>query len=102
MLADTVSNTIVGFFFFFPAGIVFEKHARKERVHSDLNIGNVLLEVVVKRKENAHQQTALYKNCLKVFQGSTLYVKGGWTATPGRDGHESWLLHYDHLQPSTH
>jgi len=78
---------------------VFEKCARKERVHSDLNTGNVLLEVVVKRKENAHQKTALYKNCLKVFQGSTLYVKGGWIAI---DSHESWLLHFDHLQPSTH
>lgn len=51
---------------------MFEKRARKERVHSDLNTGNVLLEVVVKRKENAHQKTALYKNCLKVFQESTL------------------------------
>lgn len=98
MLADTVSNTTVDFFFF-PAGIVFEKCARE---HSDLNTGNVLLKVVVKKKENQHTSANCSSQKLKVFQGSTLDVKGGWTAMPERYGHESWLLHYGHLQPSTH
>lgn len=57
MLADTVSNTTVDFFFFFPAGIVFEKCARE---HSDLNTGNVLLKVVVKKGESAHISKLLF------------------------------------------
>ena len=52
---------------------MFEKHARKERVHSDLNIGNVLLEVVVKRKENAHHWTGIK---IKHLQNSSTLI---WT-----------------------
>lgn len=50
---------------------MFEKGAGKERVHSDLNTGSVLLGVVVERRANVRKQTALYKNCLKVLQGGT-------------------------------
>ena len=75
---------------------MFEKGARKERVHSDLNTGSMLLGVVVKRRANVHQQTALYKNHLKVLQGGILlWVKGTWVAMAERYGCESRLLHYD-------
>lgn len=78
---------------------MFEKGAGKERVHSDLNTGSVLLGVVVERRANVRKQTALYKNCLKVLQGGIfLWVKGAWVAVPERYGCESRLLHYD-VQP---
>ena len=52
---------------------MFEKCARE---HSDLNTGNVLLKVVVK-KENQHTSANCSLQKLKVFQGSTLDVKEG-------------------------
>lgn len=98
MLADTVSNTTVDFFF--PAGIVFEKCARE---HSDLNTGNVLLKVVVKKKENQH--TSANCSLQKLSESDSrehLGCEGRVDCNAREIGRESWLLHYGHLQPSAH
>lgn len=89
---------------------MFDKGARKGRVHSDLNTGSVLLGVVVKRRANVHQQTALYKNCLKVLQGGILlWVKGAWlqcqrdmAVSPGSSTMMCNPVACDPLQPSAH
>lgn len=51
--------------------------------HFDLNIGSILLGAVVTSRADAHQQTALSRNRLKVLPGASRCVAlGVWAVMP--------------------